>query len=90
MVPDATKLIMELDLTLPLLGVYDAPETGGFGPLVGPEPGKHMCIFCFFENFRKGETLVINPRQFRVRRGRQLSVQCPDQIEGGIYPLSGR
>jgi hypothetical protein len=64
MVPDATRLIMELDLTLPLLGFYDAPETGGFGTLVGPEPGKHMCIFCFFENFRKGETLVITRDNF--------------------------
>jgi hypothetical protein len=64
MVPDSSRLIMQMDLTLPLLGFYDAPATEGFEPLVSPEPGKHMCIYCFFENFRRGETLVITRENF--------------------------
>ena len=64
MTPDASRLILQMDLTLPLLGFYDAPDTKGFEPLVKPDPGRHMCIFCFFENFRRGETLVITRDNF--------------------------
>ena len=34
MTPDASRLILQMDLTLPLLGFYDAPDTKGFEPLV--------------------------------------------------------
>lgn len=59
MVPDAARLIMQMDLTIPLTGVYDSPSTDGFEPLVFPVQGKHMCLYSFFENYRRGETFVI-------------------------------
>ena len=64
MLPDSSKLTAQMDLTLPLLGFYDAPDTGGFEPLVTPEPGKQQCVFHFFKNFRRGESLVITRDNF--------------------------
>lgn len=61
---DQKRLTMQIDLTIPLVGLYDSPDTSGFEPLIHPEPGKHMCIYCFYENFRKGETLVITRENF--------------------------
>ncbi|HPJ93352.1 MAG TPA: DUF169 domain-containing protein [Deltaproteobacteria bacterium] len=64
MLPDPSNLIKQLDLNIPLMGFYDAPLTQGFEPLIRPEPGKHQCIFCFYENWLKGETLVITKDNF--------------------------
>lgn len=62
--PDPSNLIKQLDLNIPLMGLYDAPVTEGFEPLTSPEPGKHQCIFCFYENWLKGETLIITKDNF--------------------------
>ena len=64
MLPDPSNLIMQLDLDIGLMGLYDAPMTEGFEPLTSPEPGKHQCIFCFYENWLKGETLIITKDNF--------------------------
>ena len=64
MQPDPSNLITQIELRVPLLGVYDSPDTRGFEPLVAPEPGKHMCIFCFYENWLKGESLLITKDNF--------------------------
>ena len=64
MLPDPSNLIMQIELSLPLLGLYDSADTRGFEPLVVPESGKHMCIFCFYENWLKRETLVITKDNF--------------------------
>jgi hypothetical protein len=61
---DSSNLVTKLNITIPLMGFYDSPGTEGFGPIVSPEPGKHMCIFCFFVNWLKGETLVITKENF--------------------------
>jgi len=64
MQPDPSNLIMQIDLTIPLMGFYDSPITEGFEPLTRPETGKHMCVFCFYENWLKGESLVITRDNF--------------------------
>ena len=45
--PDPTRLIRELDLRLPLTGLYDAPDPEAFVPLVAPKAGGGggPCVF---------------------------------------------
>jgi len=57
MLPDAERLIEKLELTIPLIGVYDAPEPGPFEPLVEADPLKNTCIFNFYKNWLEGKTL---------------------------------
>lgn len=64
MQPDPSELTKQIDLNLPLIGLYDSPDTEGFAPLVSAEPGRHMCIFCFYENWIKGQTLLITRDNF--------------------------
>ncbi|MCE5275827.1 MAG: DUF169 domain-containing protein [Syntrophaceae bacterium] len=59
MVPDSAGLIEQLGIRTPLIGFYDAPDTFGFEPLTAPEQGKHVCVFAFYANWMKGETLLI-------------------------------
>jgi hypothetical protein len=59
MQPDPTRLLKHANITLPLIGVYDAPDTGPFEPIVTPEPGRRVCIFSFFQEWLRGETLQI-------------------------------
>lgn len=56
---DATTLIERLDLRLPLIGLYDSPDFKAFAPTVRPEPKAHQCIFSFYQNWLKGETLLL-------------------------------
>ena len=62
--PDYATLVKQLALSTPLLGMYDAPDTAGFEPIIRPEPGKHVCMFCFYERILQGETLVITRDNF--------------------------
>jgi hypothetical protein len=64
MQPDPTNLLERIDLTIPLVGFYDAPETKPFEPLVSPDPGKRICVFAFWENWQKGETLHITKENY--------------------------
>ncbi|UCF60478.1 MAG: DUF169 domain-containing protein [Anaerolineaceae bacterium] len=50
-----TKII---DLHLPLIGFYDAPDEYPFHPLVEPSSDKR-CVFAFFNHWLNGETLRI-------------------------------
>ena len=59
MLPDCKRLIEKLELTIPLMGVYDAPDPQPFEPLVEPTPGKNICVFCFYKKWLKGETLHV-------------------------------
>ena len=59
MQPDPTNLLEKAGLTIPLVGFYDAPDALPFQPLVRPVDGKRMCIFSFYTNWLKGETLHI-------------------------------
>jgi hypothetical protein len=64
MQPDPTNLLKRVDLTIPLIGFYDAPDASPFKPLVKPERGEHTCIFMFYEEWLKGKTLRITKDNF--------------------------
>lgn len=57
--PDPSALIVELDLTTPVIGLYDAPDPDAFAPLVAPKrgAGRGACLFDFYRRWEKGETL---------------------------------
>jgi len=55
--PDQTTLIKRIDLTTPLISFCDAPDPEPFKPLIRPE--QRDCIFSFYRNWLKGETLHI-------------------------------
>ncbi len=55
--PDYRKLIKRIELDLPLVGFYDAPDPKPFEPLVKPKKGD--CVFSFYKNWLRGETLHI-------------------------------
>ena len=57
MQPDPNELLEAIGLEVPLVGLYDTPDVTPFEPLVAPEPGKRACIFAFYRNWRRGETL---------------------------------
>ena len=53
--PDSSVLRKRLDIRLPLIGFYDAPDPTFFKPLVTPK--ENDCIFSFYKNWLRGETL---------------------------------
>jgi hypothetical protein len=64
MQPDPSNLMKRIDLTIPLVGFYDAPDVEPFEPLVRPEPKKNICVFAFYENWLRGETLHITKENY--------------------------
>jgi len=56
------NLIKRIDLTTPLIGLYDAPNPEPFDPLVTPKQGD--CIFSFYKNWARGETLHITKEHY--------------------------
>ena len=65
MQPDPTDLIGKIELQVPLMGLYDAPDVNPFKPLVEPEPGKRACVFTFYRQWLAGKTLHITKDNFR-------------------------
>lgn len=61
---DPSRIIERLGITTPLIGFYDAPETAGFEPVLAPKPGKHVCIFAFYQDWLEGKTLSITRENF--------------------------
>ncbi len=59
--PDPSALLEALDLQIPLLGFYHAPDPGAFAPLVGPKSGagRGRRVFDFYRCWLKGETLYL-------------------------------
>ncbi|HUU51564.1 MAG TPA: DUF169 domain-containing protein [Candidatus Heimdallarchaeota archaeon] len=55
--PNPDILVQRIDLKIPLIGFYDAPDPQPFAPNVIPKPGE--CVFSFYENWLRGETLHI-------------------------------
>ncbi len=53
--PDPSRLCQRLDIGIPLIGFYDAPDPELFEPLVAPM-GRD-CVYSFFDCWTKGETL---------------------------------
>lgn len=64
MKPDPARLLDRLGIALPLIGLYDAPDTRGFEPVVAPEPKRHVCVFAFFRDWLEGRTLLITRENF--------------------------
>lgn len=57
MLPNPDRLIEKLELTIPLIGIYDAPEAKPFKPLLEPDPEKNTCIFNYYKDWLEGGTL---------------------------------
>ncbi len=64
MQPDATHLMKQIDLTLPLVGLYDAPDPAPFAPLVAPKEGRWACAYGFFQSWLDGKTLRLTKENF--------------------------
>ena len=58
MQPDPSYLLAALDVSLPLIGLYDAPDPEAFAPLVAPRPGaaRGECLFSHFRDWQAGRT----------------------------------
>jgi Uncharacterised ArCR, COG2043 len=56
-VPNPAMLVEALELTTPIIGIYDAPDPSVFEGVVIPEPGKHGCLLRFYPNWIEGKTL---------------------------------
>lgn len=57
MVSNPEKLLEKLDLSIPLTAVYETPSVEAFEPLVKPKTGQNSCMFLYYQNWLKGETL---------------------------------
>jgi Uncharacterised ArCR, COG2043 len=67
MIPNPQNLLDKLNLNIPLIGFYDAPDSEGFEPFVDPAPEagrKNVCFFSFYEHWLKGERLRITRENF--------------------------
>ena len=64
--PDPAPLLAQLNLDLPLIGFYDAPDPAAFAPLVEPRrgAGRGPCVFDFFRRWQYGETLHLTRDNF--------------------------
>lgn len=60
--PYYSELIKRIDLTIPLIGFYDAPDPKPFMPLVKPE--QRDCVFSFYKNWIEGDTLHITKEHY--------------------------
>ena len=79
--PDPTHLLEIIGPDIPLVGFYDAPDTAPFSPLVTPVPGQRRCIFAFYPNWLRGETLYIT-RENLGGGGAGRAVRCRDRSRG--------
>jgi len=61
---DPSRIVERLGIKTPLIGFYDAPDHGGFEPVVAPEAGKHICVFAFYRQWLEGQTLLITRENF--------------------------
>lgn len=64
MPPDLTFFLNKIDLNIPLIGIYDAPDSTFFEPLVTVPVRQRACIFEFYNDWLEGRTLVITPESY--------------------------
>lgn len=62
--PNFKYLVNKIDLNLPLIGIYDAPDPIKFEPLVKPKPEQTECIFKFFNDWINGKALHITKKNY--------------------------
>jgi hypothetical protein len=57
--PDPSFLLDKLNITIPLTGLYDAPDPAAFAPLVEPKPDakRGECVFSHFRDWQAGKTV---------------------------------
>ncbi len=60
--PNPENLCRRIDLKIPVIGFYDAPDPTPFEPLVKPNPGD--CVFVFYKDWLKGKTLYITKEHY--------------------------
>lgn len=53
-----------INLSIPLIGVYDAPEETDFGKTEWPPEGRHACFFSFYKKWLKGITLKLSSHHY--------------------------
>jgi hypothetical protein len=64
MQPDATHLANQIDLTLPRIGFYDAPDPAPYEPIVAPKEGRWACAYGFFQSWLDGKTVHLTKENF--------------------------
>lgn len=64
MQPDPSTLLEIANITTPLIGFYDAPDTKPFEPLMSPIPGRRACTFSFYKPWLDGKTLFITKENY--------------------------
>jgi len=57
-------LVETAGLTLPVIGLYDAPDASAFEPLIRPTQGRWACVFMFYKSWLRGETLHLTKENF--------------------------
>jgi hypothetical protein len=62
--PDPTFLLEKTGIKLPLIGFYDSSDAESFQPLMTPQPGAHVCVFAFYEQWLRGKILHITKYNF--------------------------
>jgi hypothetical protein len=60
--PSPERLRERIDLEIPTLGFYDAPDPSLFEPLAVPAPGQ--CVFSFYRDWIRGTTLHITREHY--------------------------
>jgi hypothetical protein len=55
MQPDYSYLVEKLDLSYPLIGVYDSDNNQLFKDFEEPGPSKHVCIFAYYKAWLNGK-----------------------------------
>ena len=64
MIKNNIPLLRQLDLGIPLIGVYDAPGDAAFGEIFEPPAGRHSCFFSSYKKWLKGKTLRLDPEHY--------------------------
>lgn len=64
MLPDPSYLLSRLDLSTPLIGIYNTPDTKSFEPLVHFPPQQRACLFEFYKDWMAGYTLVVTAEDY--------------------------
>jgi hypothetical protein len=59
-----TLLVETAGLTLPVIGLYDAPDASAFEPLICPTQGRWACVFMFYRSWLRGDTLHLTRGNF--------------------------
>jgi hypothetical protein len=52
-------LLSKLDMSLPLIAIYDAPDPSSFEPLIHFPPNMRACLFEYYHDWINGKTLVL-------------------------------